>query len=55
MKKSEIYKMAQKAVLDCPMLATSTKLEVLRELIEREDSALYWESQEEKEDAHEAI
>ena len=54
MKKSEIYKVAQAAVLNFGIPA-STKLEVLRELMKAEDSSTYWEEHEEKEKANEQI
>ena len=51
MKKSEIYKYAQGAVIECDQLAVPTKLAILRELIAQEDLALFCEEQEEKENA----
>jgi hypothetical protein len=48
MKKSEIYKYAQCAVVDVPNLTTLSKLEVLRELMSQEDLALFCEKQEEE-------
>lgn len=48
MKKSEMYKYAQCAVVDVPNLTTLTKLEILRVLMEQEDVALYVEEQEAK-------
>ena len=53
MKKSEIYKYAQCAVLECPELHTTTKLDILRELMKDEDMELYTEKQEEKKKAQE--
>lgn len=48
MKKSEMYKYAQCAVVDIANhLTTLTKLEILRELMAQEDLALFVESQEE--------
>lgn len=55
MKKSDIYKFAQSAVLEYCGLSKCTKLEILRELMEKEDSALYWEEQEKKENKNESI
>ena len=49
LKKSELYKYAQGAVVECDQLAVPTKLEILRELMHMEDIALYTEKQEEKE------
>ena len=49
MKKSEIYKMAQYAVLNSTMIGNHEKLEILRELMEREDMELHFESNEEGE------
>ncbi len=48
MKKSLMYEYAQCAVVDSPNLTTPTKLEILRELMRREDLELYSEKQEEK-------
>ncbi len=45
MKKSEMYKMAQCAVVDVPNLTTLTKLEILRELMAKEDLALFTEKE----------
>ena len=50
MKKSEMYKYAQCAIVDSPNICTLTKLEVLRELMDKEDVALFCEKQEEKEE-----
>ena len=52
MKKSEIYRLAQEAVVLVPCFKTSEKLEVLRELIAQEDLALFVE---EKESQNEAV
>lgn len=49
MKKSEIYKVAQCAVLEANY-SKLVKLEVLRELMGREDLAKFTEEREEKED-----
>lgn len=48
MKKSEIYKMAQIAVLSNTGFNNLTKLEILRELMKEEDLALLCEKQDEK-------
>lgn len=50
MKKSMAYKSAQFAVLRYDGLCDSSKLEVLRVLMEAEDLALFCEKKEEKED-----
>lgn len=47
MKKSEIYKVAQVAVLRADKIGDCTKLDVLRELMAKEDIALFAEKQEE--------
>lgn len=52
MKKSEMYKLAQKAVLNAQSIVIDDKLEVLRELMDREATAKYVENQEE--DKHNA-
>ena len=49
MKKSEIYKLAQCAVLESITLDTYTKLDILHELISDENLALFAEKQNEKE------
>ena len=46
MKKSEIYKMAQIAVLNCNF-SSGDRLEILHELMEEEKLALYCEKQNE--------
>ena len=48
MKKSEIYKQAQIAVLQSTALGAFAKLEILRELMHTEDVALFVEKQEGK-------
>lgn len=48
MKKSELYRYAQGAVLVCDDLAIPTKLEILRELFDKEDVAKFCEKQEEE-------
>lgn len=47
MKKSEMYKYAQCAVVDVPNLTTLTKLEILRELMKEEDMELLMENKKE--------
>lgn len=54
MKKSEIYKLAQQAVVVVPCLKTEEKLEILRELMEKEDVAIFTEKREEQEAEKEA-
>ena len=50
MKKSELYHLAQIAVLNSPCISPDNKLDVLRILFADEDSAKYWEkAQAEKE------
>lgn len=51
MKKSDIYKVAQIAVVNSASLCSVDKLEVLRVLMEREDTEQLLEKLEEKEDA----
>lgn len=46
MKKSDIYKAAQCAVIDYNGMKPTTKLEILRELMAKEDLALFTEKQE---------
>ena len=56
MKKSEMYKLAQRAVLTAQAIPADDKLEVLRELMERRDLAELWEKErDEKEKADEAV
>lgn len=50
MKKSEIYKMAQIAVLNSG-LPGNNKLEILRELMDKEDVALFVEEREAEEES----
>lgn len=45
MKKSEIYRFAQGAVVTNTYLSIEDKLDILRELMEKEDVALYIEKQ----------
>ena len=47
--KSALYKMSQIAVLESNSLTEYTKLEILRELMEQEDVALFVEKREEEE------
>lgn len=51
MKKSELYHLAQIAVINAPCIAPETKIEVLKILIAEENLALYVEEKEEKENA----
>ena len=48
MKKSEIYKLAQIAVLDSNRLKPDAKLEVLRELMAKEDVEVFVENEAER-------
>lgn len=48
MKRSEIYKLAQIAVLDSVAMGGNAKLEILRELMGAENLALYCESKDEE-------
>ena len=48
-KTSWIYRMAQLAVLESSSLTEFNKLEILRELMQKEDVALFVEKQEEEE------
>ena len=48
MKKSEIYKMAQEAVVLIPCFKTEEKLEILRELMRAEDLERHIEEHKEK-------
>lgn len=50
MKKSELYKMAQQAVVIVPCFKTDEKLEILRELMNKEDWELLMESKKESEE-----
>lgn len=43
MEKSEIYYMAQIAVLNSPLIAPEKKLEMIRVLMSDEAAAKYWE------------
>lgn len=51
MKKSEIWKKAQLAVLSDSRLSDSDKLEILKELQDKEDTALFIEKREKEEAA----
>lgn len=55
MKKSEIYKAAQCAVLAHAGMKETTKLEILRELMAKEDLALFTEKKEEEESVAQAV
>lgn len=46
MKKSEIYRLAQGAVINYQAIDAAMKLEILRELMAKEDLALFTEKQE---------
>ena len=48
MLKSEIYYMAQIAIINAPCIAPERKLEILRVLMSDEDAAKYWEEREVK-------
>lgn len=50
MKKSEIYHLAQMAVLNTATISPENKLEIIKVLMDDEGLALYCESQEAKED-----
>jgi len=51
MKKSEIYRLAQLAVMKDNWMSNEFKLEIIRELQDREGTALFVEDREEKENA----
>lgn len=51
MKKSEMYRMAQGAVLTNTYLSIEDKLEILRELMGKEDVELFCEQREDEEKA----
>ena len=55
MKKSNIYALAQLAVIDSKIITSLDKLAILRVLMKDEDVAAYVEEQAEKENAHENI
>jgi hypothetical protein len=55
MEKSIIYKVAQVSVLRDDKMSEITKLEILRELMEKEDLEKWKEKQEEKETPNEAV
>lgn len=55
MKKSEIYRLAQGAVINYQSIDTAMKLEILRELMRQEDVALFCEEKEEKERVADAV
>ena len=52
MKKSEIYKLAQVAVMQFPLANSTEKLEVLREMMSQEDM---WELVEERTSQDETV
>lgn len=49
MKKSEIYKFAMLAVMDDKVLSNVMKLEIIKELQDKESTALFIEKKEEQE------
>lgn len=53
MKKSELYHLAQIAVVLSPAITPETKIEVLRELIDKEELEIFCEEQEAKKAAEE--
>lgn len=55
MKKSEMYKIAMMAVVSSYAIAPDVKVEIVRELMEREDLELYREKKEEEEAEKESI
>jgi hypothetical protein len=55
MRKSEIFKTAQLAVLVADFIGEHNKLLILRELMDKEDLAKFVEEKEEKEKADEAV
>ena len=48
MKKSELYHLAQIAVIATPTISVESKIEVMRVLFDQESLALFCEEQEEK-------
>ena len=55
MEKSEIYYMAQIAVLNSPLIAPEKKLEMLRVLMGDEAAAKYWEDLQAKKTLEDAV
>lgn len=55
MKKSDLYRLAQQAVLDTALIPTSVKLEIVRELMDKEDLEKFIEGREEEEKANETV
>lgn len=53
MKKSEIYQLAQIAVVSSPCIAPESKVAILRVLFNEEDLSLYIEEREAKKEAEE--
>lgn len=53
MKKSEIYHLAQITVVNAPCITPESKLEILRELFEREDVEKFCEKRKEEKAAEE--
>ena len=52
MKKSEIYHLAQIAAITSPCIAPETKLEVLKELMDKEDLEIFCEKREAKKEGN---
>jgi hypothetical protein len=55
MKKSEIYKRAMKAVVTSQALTVDEKLDILRELMDKERIEEHWEKEAEKGNTNEAV
>ena len=55
MKKSEMYKVAMMAVVASSSISPNVKVEIVRELMEREDLELWREKQEEEKAEKESI
>ena len=55
MNKSELYYMAQIAIINAACIAPERKLEILRVLIGDEDAAKYWEEREAKRTLENAV
>lgn len=51
MKNSELYRLAQVAVINSPCITPETKIDIIRMLIADENIARYGEKREEKENA----
>lgn len=52
MKKSELYHLTQMAVITTPCIAPETKIEILRELIDKEDLEIFCEDREAKKEGN---